>query len=217
MNVPLPARPEKVISRLINYLLPYAKVLNLPPRKKINMNNNEEAHLYIFLEGEVSLLRASDGLIMLNFRKPHLFGVACFFQPLGHHSLRLEVNSKILRIEASKAKAIISNEDLWEDAAELLSYNLAVLSYRDSVISQRRSCLVVRKLILEMMQLPESERERITVLKYIQERTHLSRSSILNELYDLNKKGCIEYSHGGFLKRINVLPTELINLSIESL
>jgi DNA-binding IscR family transcriptional regulator len=59
---------------------------------------------------------------------------------------------------------------------------------------------------MEMFLLPEENRLRVSMLEYIQDRTHLSRSSILNVLSALKKGGYIEFARGGYLQNMTALP-----------
>ena len=65
---------------------------------------------------------------------------------------------------------------------------------------------MIRNLLLEMMLLTEETRQRVYILEYIQDRTHLSRSSILNVLSALKKGGYIAFARGGYLQSIASLP-----------
>ena len=64
----------------------------------------------------------------------------------------------------------------------------------------------MRDHLQEMSQLPEETRMRISILDYIQERTHLSRSSVLNVLSALKNGNYIEFKRGGYLVNLNKLP-----------
>ncbi|HAT1610739.1 TPA: Crp/Fnr family transcriptional regulator [Raoultella planticola] len=207
MQVNPPTKPEQAMSRLINALLPYAATMNTPPRKRITWGCGAETNLYIFLDGELSVLRSSDNLVLITVYKPHLFGIAEMIQPLHSHILRVETNSTILRIRASEARTIFRKENLWEDVSVLLSYNSAYMSYRDNQVVQQRTYSIIRNFLLELILLPNETRMRVSVLAYIQERTHLSRSSIFNVLCALKKGGYINLSRGGYLVEIKLLPS----------
>lgn len=88
--------------------------------------------MYLFLEGELSLLRASDGLVVVTVYEPHLFGIAEMIQPTQGHLLRAERESTILRLDADKAAELFRAEGVWEDVAALLSYHTAYLIFRDA-------------------------------------------------------------------------------------
>ena len=63
-----------------------------------------------------------------------------------------------------------------------------------------------RNHLIEMSLLPEETRMRVSILDYIQERTHLSRSSVLNVLSALKSGNYIVFKRGGYLIELNNLP-----------
>ena len=206
MHIVPPIRPEQSIQRLLALLIPSAEKVNVAPRKRITWTHKNEPQLYLFLEGELSILRASDGLLIVTFYEPHLFGIAEMIQPVRGHLLRAETESTILSINAKMAMDIFRQHQVWEDVTALLSYHMAYLFYRDALLMQQSTYSVIRNHLQEMGQLPEETRMRMSILEYIQERTHLSRSSILNVLSALKSGNYIEFKRGGYLTEINHLP-----------
>jgi hypothetical protein len=69
--------------------------------------------------------------------------------------------------------------------AALIPYGL--FNFRDAQVLQQRTYSVIRNHLQEMILLPEETRLRTTILEYIQDRTLLSRSSILNVLSPLSR------------------------------
>lgn len=119
--------------------------------------------------------------------EPHLFGVAEILQPSHSHALRAEVASEVLRIDSEHAIKLFREHNLWEEVTRLLAYHTSYLVYRDDLVLQQRTYSVIRNHLLEMLLLPQETRLRVSILEYIQDRTHLSRSSILNVLSALKK------------------------------
>jgi DNA-binding IscR family transcriptional regulator len=74
------------------------------------------------------------------------------------------------------------------------------------LVLQQRTYSVIRNHLMEMLLMPDETRLRVSILEYIQDRTHLSRSSILNVLSALKKGGYIEFARGGYLQSVNMLP-----------
>jgi hypothetical protein len=207
MKTPTPQRPGSAISLLIDELMPHAVACNYPPRKIINWKHKEEdANLYLFLDGQLSILRASDKLVLGSVYEPHIFGIAELFQCQRLQALRLDTASTVLKISALKAKKIFRERDLWYTVAEILAYHISYLGYRDDLIYQQLTYSVIREHLLEIMKLPENVRRGTTILRYIQDRTHLSRSSILNNLSNFKNEGRINYARGGYLIEIISLP-----------
>lgn len=206
MHISPPIRPQQAINRLLDALEPYATPVNAVARKKLNWNYKGKQQMWLFKEGEVSILRASDGLLMITVYEGHIFGVAEILQPMQGHLLRVETESVLLRIDAEEAIRIIGELNLWADATALLAYHTAYLAYRDALVLQQRTYAVIRNHLMEMILLPEEMRMRISILDYIQDRTHLSRSSVLNVLSALKKGKYIQFIRGGYLQHIESLP-----------
>ncbi|HCA7077489.1 TPA: helix-turn-helix domain-containing protein [Citrobacter sedlakii] len=201
-----PVRPEESIARLTAIIEPVAEKLTVAPRKRMTWTYKGRQQMYLLLEGELSILRASDGLLIVTVYEPHLFGIAEMIQPTQGHILRAESVSTVLRVDAQLAAARFRQEGVWEDVAALLSYHTAYLIYRDAKIVQQRTYSVIRNHLHEMILLPEETRMRTTILDYIQDRTLLSRSSILNVLSALKQGKYITFKRGGYLLELGHLP-----------
>jgi hypothetical protein len=206
MQILPPVRPEKSIRRLTQALESIAEKMKVVPRQRITWKYKNRPQLYLFLQGELSILRSSDGLLIVTVYEPHLFGIAEMIQPVHAHLLRAEADSTILRVDADKARILFHQQGLWEDAAAVLSYHTGYLFYRDDLVLQQRTYSVIRNHLEEMILLPEDTRKRVSILEYIQERTHLSRSSILNVVSALKKGDYIAFDRGGYLTSMNKLP-----------
>ncbi|MFJ2973999.1 helix-turn-helix domain-containing protein [Kluyvera sp. NPDC087067] len=206
MQILPPVRPELSIQRLTEVLTPIAEKVKVVPRKRMLWTYKNQPQLYLFLEGELSILRASDGLLIVTVYEPHLFGIAEMIQPVRGHLLRAETESTILRVDAQTAMDVFRQQGLWEDVASLLSYHTAYLFYRDALVVQQKTYSVIRNHLVEMNLLPEESRMRVSILDYIQERTHLSRSSVLNVISALKKGDYIDYQRGGYLTTVKNLP-----------
>ncbi|MNZ37676.1 putative DNA-binding transcriptional regulator [compost metagenome] len=206
MNILPPVRPEESVQRLTAVLEPVAEKMKIVPRKRMTWSHKGRPQLYLFIEGALSILRASDGLLIVTVYESHLFGIAEMIQPTHGHILRAETESTILRVDAQQAAEIFREQGLWEDVAALLSYHTAYLFYRDALVVQQRTYSVIRSHLQEMILLPEDARMRTSILDYIQERTLLSRSSVLNVLSALKKGNYISFQRGGYLLDMRDLP-----------
>ena len=91
-----------------------------------------------------------------------------------------------------------------------MAYHTSYMVYRDDLVLQQRTYSVIRNHLLEMMLLSEETRQRVSILEYIQDRTLLSRSSILNVLSALKKGGYIAFARGGYLQNIVSLPEKIL-------
>ena len=206
MNIKPPVRPQAHIDRLMAMLEPHATPLNVVARKRLSWEHKGKIQLYLFKKGGLSIFRSSDRLLMVTVYEPHLFGVAEMLQPSRSHGLRAEIDSEILRIDSDVAMQLFGQHNMWEEVTRLLAYHTSYLVYRDDLVLQQRTYSVIRNHLMEMILLPEETRLRVSILEYIQDRTHLSRSSVLNVLSALKKGAYIEYARGGYLQNIVSLP-----------
>lgn len=206
MPITQPKRPEEAITRLIAALEPIGIVMDGAPRKRLLWELNGKPQLYIFKKGEVSVLRASDGLVIATAYDQNVFGIAESFQPLRTHYMRAETECELLSLDAKEGHARIKQLDLWGDVANILSYYTSYLFYRDAMVVQQRIYAVIRSHLIELYKLPLEIRLKITILEYIQERTHLSRSGILNIMTELKNGKYINLKRGGYLLEMSTLP-----------
>ncbi|PBI80456.1 Crp/Fnr family transcriptional regulator [Rahnella victoriana] len=208
MITPLPKRPESSMQQVIAALQPAGIEMDIVPRKRVLWEYKQIPQIFIFLQGEMSVLRASDGLVIATAYEPSIFGIAESIQPLHCHILRAETESSMLRLDASVAHEIITANNLWQDVSVILTYYTNYLFYRDALLVQQRTYSVIRGHLLELIQLPLEARLKVTILDYIQERTLLSRSSILNVIFAFKNGAYIEIKRGGYLLEVINLPSK---------
>ncbi|BDO00937.1 Crp/Fnr family transcriptional regulator [Klebsiella quasipneumoniae subsp. quasipneumoniae] len=191
---------------MIDVLEPHATPVNAIARKRLTWEYKGKTQLFIFKKGELSIIRNSDRLYSVTVYEPHLFGVAEMLQPSRSHSLRAEVSSELLRIDYDLASALFRQHNLWEEVTILLAYHTSYMVYRDDLVLQQR--ISILEYIQDRTHLSRSSilKQRVSILEYIQDRTHLSRSSILNVLSALKKGGYIAFARGGYLQSIASLP-----------
>lgn len=208
MITPAPVRPQASIERIVTALEHISSPLDVIPKKRLPWEFKDSPQLYIFKSGEISVIRANDGLLIATAYDRNIFGISESFQPLRSHYLRAEKPSIILRIDARKAHDEIEKGNLWKEASAIISYYNAYLFYRDSLVVQQRIYKIIRAYLIEMATLPIESRFSMSILEYIQQRTHLSRSSILNVVHNLTNGGYIEVRRGGYLLKVNRIPKE---------
>jgi CRP-like cAMP-binding protein len=209
MTSPLHKRPEAEIKRLISALEPFSTPLELTSDESLHWEYQGRQQFYIIKSGELSVLREADGLVITTVDGQSLFGVAENLHPLRKHILRAETDCLLLRLDASLGHELICTAGLWQDMAAILAYHTAFLLYRDTQVVGQRTYSVIRSLLLEMNNLILDHRLRVSVLEYIQERTLLSRSSILNVVSALKTRGYIEITRGSYLLQVICLPERL--------
>ena len=206
MVIPKPKQPDAEINKLIEALKPLGETVDVPARKRLSWRKKDKAYVYLFIQGEISILRTTDSLLLGTVFKPHVFGLTELFAPIDFAFLRAETECTLIRLDATKALYQIERQNLWLTVSKILMYHTQMMLYRDIKIVNRPTSHIIYSYLNELNNLPESLKYRISVLRYIQERTGLSRISILNVVTSLNKKRFIEYERGGYRLKINNLP-----------
>ncbi|SXD70205.1 Crp/Fnr family transcriptional regulator [Klebsiella variicola] len=118
-----------------------------------------------------------------------------------HYVLFAETDLRGRWISHQAAVDILNEQNLWRHVTHILAQRLMVLSIREQELMGVDSYLMVRTLLTELADYPESYRRQINVLSFIQRRTNLSRSRIMSILSELRKGDYITI-HRGVLRTI---------------
>ncbi|QKN82037.1 helix-turn-helix domain-containing protein [Scandinavium goeteborgense] len=201
-----PERPTAAIDRLITVLKPLGKIIDVAPKKRLNWDHGGVPYVYVFLEGELSVSRVTDSILIATVTEPHIFGFSEMFSPLRGNKLRAETPCLLSRLELQDATSAIEQNGLWRDVAEVLAYHTNTMLCRDMQIVNQRTFPIVCHYLRELDKLPEETKARVNILNYIQERTGLSRSSILNIISSLKTDKYINFARGGYMLQVFDLP-----------
>ncbi|MCF8581537.1 helix-turn-helix domain-containing protein [Enterobacter ludwigii] len=157
---------------------------------------------YILLTGSMEVHRNNDGLLIVTVAAPGIVG-------LGVHDAFIVTTEPssfaILRVD--EAYCIIDEKGLWET----LSRHMMVQSNKLYSYSRQLSAPTVYEVIcnqlMELINEPESIRANISVERYIREKTHVSRSSIMKILAELRKGSYVTIEEGRLIA-IRHLPSK---------
>lgn len=201
-------RPVKNISTIIDSLREHSEKMFLKEGASAHWVVDNINYLYFFDEGCVSILKKDSNVLISRIIKQHIFGFAEYFQSgLSKTYLRADKDCLLYKINAEHAVSIIEEDSLWRDVAVLLSFHINYLTYRDTRLMHSRAYGIIKNCLEELyFNYDEDVRLKMKVLDYIQERTFLSRSSVLNVLSALNKGGYIKLKNGGYLVGLKKLP-----------
>lgn len=199
--------PVNALRKLHDALLPFST----PQGILSNRNKTNSCHLknslWLISNGSVSLYRGYDDLKISGTTGPMVIGLGELFEPIGRYYFRASRGSKVSSISINQAKAIFTEQQLWQDVADVLSYAIHIMIYRDEHLVSKSSYSIIRAKLLEYMQKKESiDLSRTGIVAYIQETTHLSRSLIYNIISQLTEGGYIKTSNGKLVEIIKPLP-----------
>jgi len=191
-----PSKPIDAINRLINILSPLGKTTYIPRGRKVALNNNNASYVYVIFSGRTSLNRKIDNLLITSENGPSIFGLSEMLGPLNAHTLQAETRCLALKINSIRAKSHIEKHNLWKDVTKVLVFYTSIMLHRDMIIVNQRTFNTVCYFLLEIDLLPTAIRRRINIIHYIQCRTDISRSSILNAITSLKKDRLIHLERG---------------------
>ncbi|WP_097305453.1 helix-turn-helix domain-containing protein [Pseudomonas chlororaphis] len=199
----IPCKPVDDIEQLITHFLQCAQPV---PTHQALTFNPYTPQIYLLTEGVVHLHRQSDHLLLSSIYARHVIGLAELLHPVGKTYLRREPECKISAVSRETVLSILNESPvLWSSVSRLLAYHLHFSSLRDLHLINHHAYDAVRGKLIELMSAPIAIRRRLSALRYIQERTTLSRSMILKLLSELRMGGYIEMKRG-CLTSISILP-----------
>ncbi|MBW4217883.1 helix-turn-helix domain-containing protein [Enterobacter cloacae subsp. cloacae] len=201
-------KPMKNISKIIKSLKPHSDIIFLTAGKKINWIDSDVSYIYILDEGSISIMKGDSNVLISRVSQQHILGFAEYFQSgISRTYFRVDEKSIVYKIKTIRAIEIIDEKCLWKDVAILLSFHINYLCYRDARLMHSRAYSIIKNCLEELyIGYDEDMRMNIKIINYIQERTFLSRSSILNVISALNQGGYITLRSGGYLVDIKKLP-----------
>lgn len=202
----LPVRPGDSIDRIIRCMQPYGETKVLKQRQRLSPKTESQKFIYLFHQGEVSVLRPKDYLLLGTAYEPDIYGFAEMFSPMYGEMLRADTNCVYSKVDETKALKLIGEHNLWHDVANVLAFHINKLLCREMQIVNQPSLYVIYNYLSELDNMPYEFKSRTSILYYIQERTGLSRSSVMNAISSLKNRGAIEYSRGGYDLRVIRLP-----------
>ncbi|MDW5502142.1 helix-turn-helix domain-containing protein [Pseudomonas lundensis] len=162
-------------------------------------------YCYLLLSGEVSVCRVGDDFKIANFSAPALGGVAESFYPKEKFYFLAESPVEVIMSPEADVLEVITRKNLWQHIVHIQAYLIQMLGTRDVLLSGNSTYEIICNHLLMLMSEKEAFRLSTTVPRYIQQRTQLSRSSIMKILSELRKGNYITIDKG-ILHTINNLP-----------
>ena len=199
--------PSPFTECIIEKLEPYCEIKNISPRKRLYPKSGGKYYCYLLLKGYVTYHRDKNDIAVLTATAPTLFGLNYIASENIITYIKTLTPATIGIMPLDKAIEIIEEHHLWKAVAQ----HMMVLSSKLYIINEQMSAPtsyeLIKFILLQLMSENETYRKSITVVNYIQGKTHLSRSGIMRILTYLKAGGYIEI-HRGFLISLNKLPAK---------
>ncbi|BCG09189.1 helix-turn-helix domain-containing protein [Buttiauxella agrestis] len=165
---------------------------------------SNEQNILLIESGAFGFYRQNDRLLMQETFAPAIFGlVMVSHKPevilFAHSKLSVKVVSR------DSALRIIEQEGLWHEVAIVLGKIIKVYVERDMNLIARDAYHIIKHHLYLLMSLPVEERYSTTAVKFITNRSMLSRSRVMDILKKLNDGEYILIKNG-ILNKIHSLP-----------
>ena len=199
LNFPVFNKPVKHIEMIVDEVYPYSE-----HKKKsgvLTYAYNKKSVCYILLEGQASLHRRSDGVILYTEHAPAIiFTSNMYMQDNELFYLRTGECSQVSFLTQERFDLIVERSNLWESLSNLLAYQMSMICRFSLYISQ----IPIRDaILLQLQQLMKEDtkvRKNITAANYIMNRTSISRSSIMRNISHLKNNKTITLDRGILIK-----------------
>ncbi|MEX2976658.1 helix-turn-helix domain-containing protein [Serratia fonticola] len=199
------SKPIAHIQALQDSLLEIGSVRKAKRGQQFPLVLNGERMCFSLIQGKCDIKRQRDSLLIDSSDAPIILGISLLWGYSSHFIIQAKNTIEYMYFSQNAFLLHVEKYNLWKQAsyssmyvttklAEYIPLNIAISSY-ESICNQ------LRALNDENFE----TRATTSALKYIQERTSLSRSGIMKTLSELNAGGYITIKRGILIK-INKLP-----------
>lgn len=190
---------------LFEQLSPHVTFNVVPPGTRLYLFKEGSSYCYLIRSGICKLHHGPDEILINTMYIPSIIGVGGVLAANRMLFLQTHTSAEIAIANTQEIRQIIARLNLWE----LLSRHIYRVTNRffmlSSYLNSPTAYEILRFQLLELMSEPVEFRENISAAQYIQQKTRLSRSSIMKILSQLKQGGFVRLENGT-LKEICHLP-----------
>ncbi|QXY84308.1 Crp/Fnr family transcriptional regulator [Salmonella bongori] len=208
-----PTGKEKSVEAILNihqhFIQDYSPV-TITAGKTLDIRIDNQSHILLITKGTIKACRRVDGIVISNGGSPMILGLVDAYADL----YQLAESSDVFFIAETTCeyypipvKDFVKKADekqLWRDISNILMYRIAFMTNRDRNLIGQDAYSQIKALLLELWSHPESSRFEINAQNFIQQRTGLSRSRIMQVLSELKAGNYIKILHGRLLELRNL-------------
>lgn len=155
----------------------------------------------MLVNGEISVRRSKDDILMSKGKAPAIFGlIDAFklrFQVCNYY--RCETDCVVFISSIDTALDVINKENLWYHVSSNFAHLMEAYFTRELLGSHNDVYGIVRSHLEYIWTLPANERLELSIFSFIMQRVPISRSSIHKIIKELNKGGFIVTGRGRLL------------------
>ncbi len=205
-------KPFEAIAALHNALIPFSTEFSLSsPKKMLLSSERKNAFILLISDGCLSISHAKEDLLISTAFSPTVIGLidgySLFYdvEARPQHYIQAETDCTGWAIPLDVFVEKCDELNLWHNVSKILAQRLMIMSAREKELVGNDAYSKIRALLIELWLYPEEIKNKLNVSLFIQRRTKMSRSGIMNVLAELKKGGYIEVEFG-VLKSVKKLP-----------
>lgn len=201
-SLPFLNEPSPYGKQLVEALLPYGETRRYSKGVRLELLKGDVKLCHLLISGSFEVHRSADDLRIVTIPAPVVIG-------LGVHDAYLIMAEpcKVATLTLEETERHIAEKNLWE----LVTHQMMLITNKLYTYSKQLSAPTVYELIcnqlIELLNEPEEMRKKIPVERYIREKAHVSRSSVMKILSDLKTGGYIVIDDGRLIE-IRHLPSK---------
>lgn len=200
------SKPMKAIETIFSHLLPFGKKIFLKKGKYYRVNEeNEGIGIILITDGLVSVINSDSGHFIYTLYPPTIVGLShgysAFYNIPGiiRNTLYAETDATLYFVSLQSFVDTVDKKELWHHIARILAHRIITLVNKEKSYIGADSYSIIRSMIQEVWLYPDNYRLQISLPKFIQKRSGLSRSRIMKILFDLKMGGYINIVNGKLL------------------
>lgn len=198
-------KPVEYYEILIKKLAPYATLISARKGQHFNYLSSGRPQCYLIETGSVTLHRASDGRVLSSVNAPFMLGISNYIVPLEQIYFTVNEPMKIGVISVEELAVRLEADNLWKAFSMVLLFTASSYLHFNLNMVRPTSYETIRVNILELNKEPDEIKSKTNLVRYIQDRTLLSRSHVMKIISELKKGGHIEVQRG-ILQSVTSLP-----------
>jgi hypothetical protein len=189
------SKPFDVLIPLIDKLIKNKKQTILNRSRNTRLNFIQESYVVVVLEGDFEI-RRKDDLTIIKGSGPYVLGLVEGMVPRMLNYIYAITQLKGVIIPVENAMEIIDHNQLWENVATLIAWQLQLFSARDQEVTSVDARTMIKAKIIELYTLEESNGSHLNVVDYVQQRTKLGKSIIYLVLSELKNDNLVGIDRG---------------------
>ncbi len=179
-------KPTLAFTTLLNALLPFAEAVPAgPARLNVPDTLHGEPAVLLLTGGHATTWRHPDNLRLSTVEAPFLFGLGATFCDTVFYSVAPHRGAVLYRVPMALMTAQIMDGNLMRAWNRATAHEMTLMFERDRALLEPDNTALVRRLLQRYAALPTDERRSLSVMRYLEQSTVLSRSTLQRVLATL--------------------------------